>query len=157
MRKRIITAAKQEIAPPDHDWLNLEELAEVEITSEDIAHPIESALLPGGSSGWRASGPGKQTIRLLFTNPQHLRRIWLNFMETHTERTQEYVLRWSPDGGQTFREIVRQQWNFSSQGSTSETEDHHVNLLSVTVLELSIIPDIGGKSAIASLAQLRLA
>jgi hypothetical protein len=137
--------------------LNVEGLAEVEITSEDAAHPIESALLPGLASGWRAAGPGKQTIRLLFSQPQPLRRIWLNFVEPRTERTQEYVLRWSADGGQSFREIVRQQWNFSPQGASSETEVHHVELPAVTVLELSIIPDINGGNAVASLAQLRLA
>ena len=157
MRKRIITPVQQETASPDLEWLNMEGLAEVEITSEDAAHPIESALLPGRASGWRAAGPGKQTIRLLFDYPQRLRRIWLNFVETRTERTQEYVLRWSPDGGQSFREIVRQQWNFSPQGATSETEDLHVELPAVTVLELSIIPDISGGNAFASLAQLRLA
>jgi hypothetical protein len=157
MRKRIITPVQQETASLDQDWLNMEGLAEVEITSEDAAHPIESALLPGRASGWRAAGPGKQTIRLLFANPQRLRRIWLNFVEPRTERTQEYVLRWSPDGGQSYREIVRQQWNFGPQGATSETEDLHVELPAVTVLELSIIPDISGGNAFASLAQLRLA
>jgi hypothetical protein len=157
MRKRIITSVQQETTSPDQDWLDVEGLSEVEITSEDAAHPIESALLPGRAPGWRAAGPGKQTIRLLFANPQRLRRIWLNFVETDTERTQEYVLRWSPDGGQSYREIVRQQWNFSPQGATSETEDLHVELPAVTVLELSIIPDISGGNAFASLAQLRLA
>ena len=157
MRKRIITPVQQETASPDLAWLNMERLAEVESTSEDAAHPIESALLPVRASGWRAAGPGKQTIRLLFDYPQRLQRIWLNFVETRIERTQEYVLRWSPDGGQSFREIVRQQWNFSPQGATSETEDLHVDLPAVTVLELSIIPDISGGNAFASLAQLRLA
>ena len=157
MRKRIITPVQQETASPDLAWLNMERLVEVESTSEDAAHPIESALLPVRASGWRAAGPGKQTIRLLFDHPQRLQRIWLNFVETRIERTQEYVLRWSPDGGQSFREIVRQQWNFSPQGATSETEDLHVELPAVTVLELSIIPDISGGNAFASLAQLRLA
>jgi len=157
MRKRIITSVQQETTSPDQDWLDVEGLAEVEITSEDAAHPIESALLPGRAPGWRAAGPGKQTIRLLFANPQRLRQIRLNFVETHTERTQEYVLRWSPDGGQSFREIVRQQWNFSPQGATCETEDYHVDLPVVTVLELNITPDISGRNAVASLAQLRLA
>ena len=157
MRKRIITPVHQKAASPDLEWLNMEGLGEVEITSEDASHPIESALLPGRASGWRAAGPGKQTIRLLFDNPQRLQRIWLYFVEPHTVRTQEYVLRWSPDGGQSFREIVRQQWNFSPEGATSETEDLHVELPAVTVLELSIIPDISGGNAFASLAQLRLA
>jgi hypothetical protein len=157
MRKRIIAPVQQETASPGQDWLNVEGLAEVEITSEEATHPIEAALLPGRPSGWRAAGPGTQTIRLLFTHPQRLRRIWLNFVEPRTERRQEYVLRWSPDGGQSFREIVRQQWNFSAQGATCETEDHHVDLPAVTVLELRITPDISGGTAVASLAQLRLA
>lgn len=157
MRKRIITPVQQETESLDQDWLNIEGLAEVEITSEDAAHPIESALLPGLTSGWRAAGPGEQTIRLLFANPQRLRRIWLNFVESHTERTQEFALRWSPDGGQSYREIIRQQWNFSPQGATSETEDLHVELPAVTVLELIIIPDISGGNAFASLTHLRLA
>ena len=79
MRKRTITPAQPETASPDDEWLDLETLADVEITSEDAAHPIESALLPGRSSGWRAAAPGKQTIRLLFTRPQRLKRIWLSF------------------------------------------------------------------------------
>jgi len=157
MRKRMIAAVQQDTSPLDQGWLNMEGLAEVEITSEDVTHPIESALLPGGGSGWRAAGPGKQTIRLLFAHPQRLRRIRLNFVESVAERTQEYLLRWSPDGGQSFREIVRQQWNFSPQGATSETEDHRVELSGVTVLELSITPDTSGQCAFASLAQLRIA
>lgn len=158
MRKRIITPAQQKTAAPDLQWLNLERLATVEITSEDAAHPIESALLlSDGAAGWRAAGPGAQTIRLLFDHPQRLQRIWLHFEEAQTERTQEYVLRWSPDGGQSFQEILRQQWNFNPQGATREAEDHHVDLAAVTVLELCIIPDISRGAARASLAQLRLA
>ena len=96
MRKRIVAAVQQGIAPPGQDWLNVEDLAEVEITSEDPAHPIESALLPGRGSGWLAAVPGKQTIRLVFLHPQRLRRIWLSFADSLTERTQEFTLRWSP-------------------------------------------------------------
>jgi len=157
MRKRIITPVKQETVAPDMEWLDLEKLAEVEITSEHEAHPIESALLPGQVTGWRAAEPGKQSIRLIFEQPQALQRIWLNFVDSENERTQEYVLRWSPDGGQSFREIVRQQWNFSPEGAISETEELHVELAAVTVIELSIIPDISGGNAFASLAQWRLA
>src|SRR5262245_26262151 len=157
MRKRIVGHVTQEAESSEAEWLNVEGLAEVEITSEDAAHPIEAALLPGGTSGWRAAEAGNQTIRVLFKHPQRLRRIWMNFVEPQTERTQEYVLRWSPDSGQSFREIVRQQWNFSPPSTTNETEDHHVELSAVTMLELSIIPDISGGNAFASLAPMRLA
>ena len=74
---------------------------------------MESALVAGEMRGWRASDSGTQTIRLIFDEPQRITRIALVFEETETERTQEFVLRWSPDGGRSFREIVRQQWNFS--------------------------------------------
>jgi hypothetical protein len=157
MRKRVISDVPQADASPRGDWLNLEDLAEVEISSEDAAHPIESALVPGGDSGWRASVPGKQTIRLLFAQPQTLRRIWLSFVETSVQRTQEYVLRCSADGGQSFRDIVRQQWNFSPDGANKQSEDHRVELAAVNVLELIITPDIGSDAAFASLAQLRIA
>ncbi len=157
MRKRIIGRAQQAAPQAHQEWLNLERVTEVEISSEDAAHPIESALLSQIGSGWRAAESGKQTIRLLFTPPQRLRRIWLEFAEATVERTQEYVLRWSSDGGRTFHEIVRQQWNFSPQGATRETEDYRIELSDVSVLELIIIPDISGKIAFASLAQLRLA
>ena len=157
MRKRIILSVQKETPVTGENWLDLDRLAEVEITSEDAAHPIESALLPGRSSGWRAATPGEQTIRLLFAHPQRLRRILLEFVEPVAERTQEFVLRWSQDGGKSFQEIVRQQWNFSPQGATRETEDHRVDLSGVTVLELRIIPDISRSNAYASLAELRLA
>ena len=155
MHKRILGPVQEGDLEPQ--WLNIEGLVEVEITSEDAAHPIESALLPGGTSGWRAAEPGQQTIRLLFKQPQPLRRIWMNFVEPQTQRTQEYVLRWSSDNGQSFREIVRQQWNFSPPSTTNEVEDHRVNLLAATMLELNIKPDISGVPAFASLAQMRLA
>jgi len=159
MRKRLIGGAEHDasLADQDQDWLNLELVEEVEITSEDAGHPIESALLPPGGVGWRAAEAGRQTIRLLFTPPQRLQRIRLEFAESTIERTQEYLLRWSSDGGQSFREIVRQQWNFSPHGATYETEDYRVDLLDVAILELIITPDTNGKLAFASLARLRLA
>lgn len=156
MRKRIIAVDPAGTASSG-EWLDLETVAEVEITSEDAAHPVESALLPGGSSGWRAAGPGEQTIRLLFATPQQIRRIWLDFVEKEVERTQEYVLRWSPDGGATIHDLVRQQWNFSPQGATRQTEDLLVDLAGVTMLELSIIPDISGGDSRACLEHLLLA
>lgn len=157
MRKRIINPIQQQNVYSDQKWLDIEKIAVVEVTSEDDAFPIESALLPGKVSGWRASDTGKQTIRLLFDNPQRLQRIRLNFEELEIERTQEYVLRWSPDGGQSYQEITRQQWNFSPKGATSEIEDYKVELPAVTILELSINPDISGNNSFASLEQLRLA
>ena len=156
MRKRMIAQVAQD-APSDRDWLDLERLARVEVSSEESAYPIEAALLPQSGSGWRAAQAGAQTIRLLFDTPQRLRQIWLVFKETENERTQEFVLRWSPDEGATYQDVLRQQWTFSPPGTTCEVEDYRVDLANVTVLELTIIPDISGGAVCATLEQMRLA
>ncbi|MGH7516111.1 MAG: carbohydrate-binding protein [Gemmatimonadales bacterium] len=155
MQKRIVGGAREN-RPADGPWLDLERLVRVELTSEDAVHPVESALLTSGGPGWRAAEPGEQTIRLLFHDPQRLRRIWLRFVEAGAERTQEFVLRWSPDG-RSFRDVVRQQYTFSPTGATSEVEDLAVELAPVTALELTIVPDQGRGRACASLAEWRIA
>ena len=156
MRKRLFTPTPQGVQPPDEGWLDLDRAAVVEVTSEEKEYPVESALVSGETQGWRAANAGTQTIRLLFDHPQRLRRISLVFGETETARTQEFVLRWSPDGGRSFREIVRQQWNFSPPNTIREVEEYHVELSDVTVLELVIVPDISRGAARASLKSLRV-
>src|SRR5215204_6242588 len=113
MRKRIINHDAQRSLPMDEAWLDLEKLAQVEVSSEEEQHPIEAALVRGASSGWRAAAPGEQLVRLMFDEPQNLRLIHLVFDEHEQERLQEYTLRWSSGAGQPYREIVRQQYNFS--------------------------------------------
>jgi len=154
MRKQVIGQDDGKAKSMEHDWLDLESLVRVEMTSEDVAHPIEAAL--GSGSGWRAAEAGKQTLRLLFDEPQAIRLIRLVF-EEHGERTQEFALRWSPDGGKSYRDIARQQYNFSSPDSTRELEDYRVELDGVTALELNITPNISGGEARASLAEWRIA
>jgi hypothetical protein len=156
MRKRLVTPSPQDVRSLDEGWLDLDGAAVVEVTSEEKEYPVESALVSGEMRGWRATDSGTQTIRLIFDQPQSLRRISLVFEENEINRTQEFVLRWSPDGGRSFREIVRQQWNFSPPKTTREVEEHQVELSDVTVLELVIVPDISRGSARASLKSLRL-
>ena len=157
MRKKLIDL--DTINPRPHSqegWLDLEEVATVEVTSEDPNFPIESALAAREGPGWRAAERGKQIVRLVFDEPRPLRRIRLEFSETEIERTQEFTLRWSRAGG-PFQEIVRQQWSFSPQGSTSEVEDYQVDLDSVSVLELTLKPDLTPDNAFATLARCRVA
>lgn len=157
MRKRVVGQPSANVPTAGDDWLDLERLAQIELSSEDPAHPIESALLPGREPGWRAAGPGEQVLRIVFDAPQQLRRIWLSFAESSSERTQEFALRWIPADGSPAREIVRQQWTFSPGSATRQTEDYRVQLSAVAVLELAIVPDIDGGEARASLDALRLA
>lgn len=69
---------------------------------------------------------------------------------------QEFVLRWAPEVGGPYNEVVRQQYNFSPAGAVRETENYGVELEGVAALELEITPDISGGDARASLALLRL-
>jgi hypothetical protein len=103
----------------------------VEATSEDPQSPIESAFT-GCGPGWRTAEPRTQRVCLVFS------------------------LRWSGAHGGADKEIIRQQWNFSPQGSTAEVEGCPPDLESVSVLELAICPDIAGRHGIeVSLAAFR--
>ena len=136
MRKRVITATPEAIGTPGEGWLDIEHAAVIEVTSEEKDNPIESAFGPAQARGWRAAEPGSQTIRLVFDQPQRLSCISLAFEENEAARTQEFVLRWSQGGGSPVKEIVRQQWNFSSPDATRETEDYAIDLSNITVLDL---------------------
>jgi hypothetical protein len=157
MRKRQILSTTDSTPPSEQAWLELDRIASVEVTSEEQGYPVESALVGDNGEGWRAANPGTQIVRLVFDEPQRLRRIWLTFEDIENRRTQEFVLRWSPGIGHSFRELVRQQWNFSQPDSVREIEDYAVELSDVVVLELLIVPDKGNSEARASLQSLRLA
>jgi hypothetical protein len=156
MRKRLITPTPEMVRSRGEGWLDVERSAIVEFTSEDKDCPVESAFVSGESRGWRAAAPGPQTIRLIFDQPQKLKHISLVFEENETTRSQEFVLRWSPDGGSSFKDIVRQQWNFSPPETTREVEEYQVELSHVTALELTIEPNMSGGDARASLKSLHL-
>ena len=157
MRKELTSPASPSTQASNAPWLDLDRIAIVQVTSEEKDCPIEHALVQEGKSGWRAAVKGTQTIRLIFDKPQRIIRIWLVFEDAENARTQEFLLRWSPDSGRSFREIVRQQWNFSPPNSVRETEDYTVELSGVTMLELIISTDKSGGDACASLARMRLA
>jgi hypothetical protein len=153
MRKRIVeTHLANPRGESDQGWLDLEQIATVEVTSEDPRFPIESAFGPERELGWRASQKGEQQIRIIFDEPMSLHRIQLRFHEAECERTQEFTLRWSAAAGEPTNEIVRQQWNFSPAGSTTEIEDYAIELNAVSVLELAIQPDLRLREAVATLA-----
>src|SRR3954464_5778061 len=113
MRKRLITPTPETVRSRAEGWLDVERAAIVEITSEEKYFPVESIFVSGETRGWRAAEPGPQTIRLVFAEPQKVKQISLVFEEKETARTQEFVLRWSSDGGDSFREIVRHHSFFS--------------------------------------------
>jgi hypothetical protein len=156
MRKQIIKHSR-DVDLDVATWLDLQRLARIELTSEDSTFPIEAALDTTPGSGWRAAEAGEQTIRLLFNEPKMVRRIQVSFLENQYPRTQEFVLRWLADGARSYSEIVRQQYTFSPPETTQELETYDVNRMLVIAIELTIVPNISGGNARASLAQLRIA
>jgi hypothetical protein len=158
MRKRITppqTFSSSSIGEDDH-WMDLTTSARVELSSEEAAHPIEGAILLNGTGGWRGDGATEQTIRLIFDEPQAVRRIFLIF-ERDTPLSHEFVLRWSESGLPRGVKIVRQQWNFSPPDATHEVEDYRVALFNVKMLELVITPRGASQDTTACLRQLRIA
>jgi hypothetical protein len=139
MRKSVISSGTAAVASTHDEWLDLDAIARVEITSEAANLPIEHALGRTATAGWRAAETGPQVVRLIFDTPKSIRRIQLHFVDRTAERAQEFAVYAS--SGAELREVVRQQWSFSPHGSTEEIEDYTVDLHGVTTLELRIDPD----------------
>ena len=158
LRKRMIESAPaRPVTMPDE--IDIVAVATVLVTSETPEHPVDHAFDrhrgPGGTR-WVASEAGEQEVILAFDAPQTIRRVALEVEEPGVARTQELQLAASCDGGQTYRELVRQEYNFSPPGTTFEREVWEVRAEGVTHLRLVIRPDKGGKPCLATLTSLVL-
>jgi hypothetical protein len=156
MRKKI-TGQGQEPSSAQDQWLDLELLAEAEISSEDAGFPVEFAIRPDSKKGWRAEHSGEQVLRFIFDQLQRIRRIRLVFLEEGQTRTQEFSLAWLGQNDSAPREIVRQQYNFNPPQNIREVEDYQVDLHGVKAIELRIRPEIGGGDNRASLSLIQIA
>jgi hypothetical protein len=151
IRKKLI----QKTESPAERWLDLGRCATFEVTSEEAGSPLENAL-SADAKKWVARTPGEQIIRITFDQPQNISKIFLLFEETVNARSQEFVLSWREADRAEWREMVRQQFNFSPPGTTVESETFNVSLERTAALELLIIPErSGGRQA--SLSQLLIA
>src|SRR5260370_9351677 len=92
MRKRVLRSAPLPSNPPDgREWLKLQELAEVEVTSEADGYPVESVFNFGGGPGSRAASTGKQRIRLVFPQLQATIGLGLRSRDPAHATTQKYA------------------------------------------------------------------
>ena len=149
LRKQII--APSPTAPtPDSAEIDVAALATVLVTSEDREHPIDHAFDarqgPGGTR-WIAGTAGDQEVILAFRrSAKPSARVIVEVEEPNVSRTQELSLAVSVDGGRTYRELIRQEYNFSPSGATFEREDWAVAAEGATHLRLRIRPDKGDAS-----------
>jgi hypothetical protein len=139
--------------------ISIADTATVLVTSELSHHPIDH-ICDGqrgpGSTRWIAEQPGDQTVILAFDSAQNIDTVSLEIEEKEVSRTQELTLATSCDGGQTYREVLRQEFNFSPSGTTFEHEDWRVAAKGITNLRVWIRPDKGGKPCRASMTSLVL-
>ena len=159
MRKQIIRQGQPAASGRDPGEVDLPVVATALVTSEAPDHPVENAF--DGSAGpsasrWIAATPGEQTLILQFDAPQLIRRVHLEVQEDETPRTQELALSVSSDGGQTYRELVRQEYNFSPPHTVCEREDWSITAPGTTHLRLWIKPDKGGRPSRATVTALRI-
>ena len=158
LRKQIVPR-RPTASVPLEGQISIADVATVQVTSEAADHPIDNAFDhdrgPGGSR-WIADEPGEQTVILLFDRPQTIREIGLEIEELAVSRTQELSLSVSLDGGRTYRELVRQEYNFSPPDTSFEREVWSTSAGAVTHLRLDIKPDKGGRVGRATLTSLTL-
>jgi hypothetical protein len=155
---------KQILGEPPRRWStsdvkDIPALATVLITSEAPDHPIDHAFdSRGGRTGtrWMAAADGEQTVIVAFDTPQTIRQVIVEVEETSTSRTQVLSISVSEDGGQTFREQVRQEFNFSPPGTIFEREEWSIAAQAITHLRVVIQPDKGGARGRATLTTLAI-
>src|SRR5215467_3331102 len=80
MRKRMV-GRPTHLSSSEQGWLDLQQIATVEVTSEDPNFPIDSAFASDDDVGWRASQRGEQLIRVIFDQAVSVRRIRLHLRE----------------------------------------------------------------------------
>jgi hypothetical protein len=157
LRKQILT--KPETVPGQGAQKDIAALAAVLVSSEDPLHPIDYAFdgqRGPGASRWIAAQPGEQSLILAFDTPQTIRKILVEVEEPSISRTQEMAVSISQDGGRTYRELVRQEYNFSPHGTTLEHEEWSIKADAISHLQLRIKPDKGGQAGRATLTTLAL-
>jgi hypothetical protein len=160
IRKRIVRDA---YPPPALDTklpaLDIPTIATVIITSEEADHPIEHAFdgqRGPGTSHWQAAVPGEQCLTINFDTPQTLHQLVLDIEESEVSRTQELLILVSSDGGRTYQDVVRQEYNFSPPGTTYEQETWALNTDRVTHLAIRITPNKGSHAGLATLTSVML-
>ncbi|MGH9621467.1 MAG: hypothetical protein ACRD45_17400 [Bryobacteraceae bacterium] len=96
MRKTILGHDDHPATSSSNEWLGVEAIAGIGVTSEADDAPVENVLYSDRETGWRAGEPGPQIIRITFGGPTNIRHIQLAFRESQFARTQEFTLRRSP-------------------------------------------------------------
>ena len=157
MRKRVTSPVPQSTETPDPEWLDLEQIAQVEVTFR--GRRVSDRIRAGARRGVRVAGRAARRA----DGPAHLRPAAApepDVAALHRGGCHAHAgVRAALVAGR--RAIVPRDpppaVEFGPPDTIREAEDYRVELVGVTVLELEIVPDKSGGEARASLAQWRLA
>jgi hypothetical protein len=158
LRKRQLTSDQAALAGTAGE-IDIASCATIAYSSENPAHPVEH-LLDGrsgpGATCWISDRPDvAEQIVVEFDPPQAISRLRYEVEEAVRERTQEVRVEVSEDGGRTYRQLLVQEYTFSPGGATYQREEQRLNLLQISHLRLTIVPNKNG-SGLATLTSLRL-
>ena len=156
LRKQILSNPSAAGAPRA-DVKDIPALATVFVTSEAPGHPVDYLFDASGGPGgtrWMAGADGEQTLVLAFDAPQTIRAIGIEAEEPSATRTNVLVISLSGDGGRTYQERIRQEFNFSQPGTTFEREDWAVPAERITHVRVVVQPDKGHAPHRATLTSL---
>ena len=159
MLRKLIIKPEQATPHCTTGEIDIASVATVLVTSEAQDHPIDLAFDPHrgpGGTRWIAGEMGEESVILAFDAPQTINQILLEVEEPEVARTQELQLCLSCDGGRTYRELLRQEFNFSPPGTTFERENWNISVEGLTQIRLVIKPDKGDKPCRATLTSLVL-
>jgi len=156
LRKQILSNPSAAGAP----WADVKDipaLATVFVTSEAPGHPVDYLFDASGGPGgtrWMAGADGEQTLVLAFDAPQTIRAIGIEAEEPSATRTNVLTISLSGDGGRTYQERIRQEFNFSQPGTTFEREEWAVPAERITHVRVVVQPDKGHAPHRATLTSL---
>jgi hypothetical protein len=133
--------------------------AVVAYSSENPNHPLEHLFDghdgPGGTY-WESARPNTtEQIELGFDRPERIACLLYEVEERTRERTQEIRVEVSTDHGNSYHQVIVQDYVFSPAGSTFQREELRLSLSAITHLRLVIVPNKSG-AGIATLTSLRL-
>jgi hypothetical protein len=156
MLRKLILNDRSAAGAPRTDLKDIPALATVLVTSEAPEHPVDHLFDTSGGPGgtrWIAGADGEQTVVLAFDAPQSIRAIGIEAEEPSASRTNVLTVSLSADGGRTYQERIRQEFNFSP-GTTFEREEWTVPAERISHVRVVIRPDKGNAPHRATLTSL---
>ena len=158
LRKLLLSEAPKDLSGAG-DEIDLRACATLHFSSAHPDHPVDH-LFDGhtgeGATRWVSGRRDRsETILLVFDEPTDITRCAFEAEERELVRTQEVCAEYLSGNSDTYRQCFVQEFNFSPEGATYQSELITVNLRAVTRFRFTVLSD-KSRRGIVSLTALRL-